>query len=337
MNQRLTVQRWDEEITGSQPPLTVLRQYPEPNKRVRPGTGIRIVLEAVSVAVPNVVGQHKSNAAALLGQEQLTLGTITERVTGQHTVGVVFQQNPEPGQRVKPGTKVHLQAEAVSVLVPGIVGLSRELAGNKLRNLNLVFGNMTKEVRDNVTDDTILNQSPGPGQRVALHTPVSVTFSVRGTRVPNLGRQSQQAAMKILHTHNLRLGSVATRESNHRNHWGTILDQSPRSGTLVQFGSQVNIVVGSRAMCTVPNVVGMNAVNADNTIRANRLAPRNNKRVTGTKNRVSRQYPAAGKRIYCGDTVSYDAFSVVQMAPMKPGTILTIPKNIQIIPPSRID
>lgn len=333
VNAGLLVERWDKEITGSQPPNTVLRQYPGPNQRVRPGTRVTLVVEAVSVVVPNLIGNHRNNAAVILSQNQLSQGKVFEQITGNHPVGVVFQQDPPAGQRVKLGTRVNLHVEAVSVVVPNIVGMFMNVASNTLLSKSLRVGHVTEELRNNVNDGAVLRQSPPPGQRVAPWTLIAIVKAVRGRRVPNLSGQTRQSAQTILSQNNLYLGGISQRESAYRANWNRIIDQSPQSGTLVRRGTPVSIVIGTMPTCPVPNVVGLNAVNADNVIRASKLVPYNRKNVTGTGTRVVSQSPGAGTRLNCGATVSYDAAYVMQIIPPR----VPAPQGIIITPtPGRV-
>jgi beta-lactam-binding protein with PASTA domain len=319
-NNRLVVESWEEEITGTQPAHTVLRQHPSSNQRVRPGSGVKLVVEAVSVVVPNVVGQHRHQALALLGQAQLVQGGISEQITGSRAAGVVLHQTPPPGQRVLPGTQVHLQVEAVSVVVPNIVGMMHGTAGQTLGGVNLVFGGISEELRENVNNGVILRQTPPPGQRVALRTPISVTIAKRGIRVPNLTGRTRNSAAGALQQYYLSLGSVTQRVTTGIP-VGNIMDQNPRPGMLVPAGSRVNIVVATRPPCYVPTIVQsplppptqmLHPTKADQIIRAAGLVPRNRGGNYGSGARVNYQYPRPGFKLFCGDTVEYTTIWVLQ-------------------------
>lgn len=88
----------------------VVRQSPEPGKQVQPGDGVTLVLNAESapqnngmMLVPDLRGMSMRRAI-----NRLVIDEYDIRVQGS---GVVVQQVPAPGQKVKAGTAVHLICE----------------------------------------------------------------------------------------------------------------------------------------------------------------------------------------------------------------------------------
>ena len=312
-NVQLTAGRWDEEITGSQPPHTVLRQHPQPNTRVRPGTAVNLVVEAVSVVVPNLIGRHRNNAAADLSRQQLVLGHVSEQITGRYAAGIIFHQDPAAGRRVKPGTAVRLQVEAVSVVVPNLVGLFRNSANSTLRGRNLRIGSLTEELRENARDGTVLRQVPPPGQRVPLNTPINLTLAVAASRVPHITGQTRSNAESLLKRYGLVVGGIRQRETNNVP-VGHVMEQNPRAGILVRRGTPVHIVLATRPSCYVPNIVLsplIRPIEADRLIRNAGLVPRNRSNDYTERARVNYQYPRPGFKLFCGDTVEYNTVRIV--------------------------
>jgi len=58
------------------------------------------------VTVPKVVGVKVETASKNLAKTGFTTGTVTERASDM--VGVVLEQDPEPGKEVPPSTPVNL-------------------------------------------------------------------------------------------------------------------------------------------------------------------------------------------------------------------------------------
>jgi hypothetical protein len=88
----------------------VVRQSPEPGKQVQPGDGVTLVLNSENAPqnngmtiVPNLRGMSMRRAI-----NRLVIDEYEIRVQGS---GVVVQQLPAPGQRVKTGTAVYLICE----------------------------------------------------------------------------------------------------------------------------------------------------------------------------------------------------------------------------------
>jgi serine/threonine-protein kinase len=338
-NGRLTVNRWEEQITGSQPPHTILQQTPGPGTRVRPGTGVTLVEEAVSVVVPNLVGYQRSNAIGILRQNNLVQGPVTEQITGGQPAGTILSQHPTAGQRVRPDSQVRMAIEAQSVVVPNLINFHRNAAQSTLNNLHLRIGRVSEELRDQVNDNTVVYQSPPSGQRVALQTQIDITVAIRGVRVPQLNGQTQAAAIGTLGNYGLRAGGISQRETSRYN-LGKVIDQNPPPGSLVRLGTGVNLVIGVETPCYVPSVVGMSVVDAENAIRAAGLAPYNSSRITAAGARVSSQNPAPGTRVGCRTTVSFQANltmrppvntvpSVITTPTINPGILTPIPRTVQ--------
>lgn len=331
-NSRLTVGSVEERITGTQPVHAVLQQDPGANTRVRPGTSVNLVIEAESVMVPNIVGSPKDNAISTLNQNRLVHGQIVETITGQQSAGTVLSQQPSAGERVKPQTSVRMEIEAHSTLIPNLQNVHRNTAQNTLSQHNLQIGQVSEELRDNVGDGVILHQSPRAGQRVALQTPVNITVAVRGVRVPRLSGQHNKNVGSVLGQYSLRLGAISNRETDRYN-WDKVIDQSPPPNSLVKLNTVVNIVIGIQKKCTVPNVVGINAVSADNAIRGAGLSPYNNGPGQGTGTVVTSQNPGTGQRVNCGSGVSYSAS--LRAKPQLPTPLYqpVIVPNLRVITP----
>jgi eukaryotic-like serine/threonine-protein kinase len=92
-----------------QPAGVVLDQTPKAGGQVAPGSTVSLVVNrpppAASVAVPNVQGLEESEARKAVEKEGLR--ATVERGNGGRK-GVVYDQSPQPGIKVPPGTEVKL-------------------------------------------------------------------------------------------------------------------------------------------------------------------------------------------------------------------------------------
>jgi beta-lactam-binding protein with PASTA domain len=93
----------------------VVRQSPEPGRRIEPGDAVKIILAGETpvdsngmVAVPDLRGMSVRRAV-----NRLVVDDLEARVEG---VGVVMQQVPAPGVKVPTGTLVHLRCEPRPIL-----------------------------------------------------------------------------------------------------------------------------------------------------------------------------------------------------------------------------
>jgi beta-lactam-binding protein with PASTA domain len=304
---------YTEEITGTQPARRVLRQSPPAGERVKLNTSVSLVIEAVSVIVPDVRNMNETAAVNRLSQDQLSRGRIDRQMTGQRPAGIVFHQMPEPGQRVKPGTQVSLVVEAESVVIPQITGLNQGQANNLLMQNKLRIGGVRKELRENAIEGAIIGQSPPPGQRVAPGTLVNFTIAISGCRTPNLIGMTRNNAMSALNQCRMVIARVSERETNQAKP-GIIIEQHPAPGMLVRKGERVEIVIARQLIqwCTMPQVKGLRRELAEKVIRDAGLVPRIVNPPYGGVEQVINQNPRPGFRLHCGDVVDITTMRVVQ-------------------------
>src|SRR5262245_65279372 len=109
-------------------PGTILDQDPPPGTRVTPKTPMRVIVasEVARVTVPDIRGRDTGSAAMVLAAAPLQLGEQLTRPTDQVAAGVVIDQDPHPGDRVKPNTPVRVWVSAtVTEVVPDVVRRTR--------------------------------------------------------------------------------------------------------------------------------------------------------------------------------------------------------------------
>jgi len=88
-----------------------------------------------------------------------------------------------------------------------------------------------------------------------------------GAPVPYLLLQTETEATNLIHQNGYEVGMI--RRLNNTEPVGTVIGQTPASGTCALLGSQVNLEVSSGPACvTVPNVVGLTRVQAVNALEA---------------------------------------------------------------------
>ncbi len=102
----------------TEPPETVISQIPVGGAQLVPGGAVNLVLaEAPSstreVVVPNVVGKSETSAAAALGAAGLNPTSSTRTVTSPSENGIVIEQSPEAGQKLKRGTTITIVVGAL--------------------------------------------------------------------------------------------------------------------------------------------------------------------------------------------------------------------------------
>lgn len=246
-------------VPGGGVPGTVLSQEPRggaavPNNR-------RIVLRvatAVTIDVPNLVGQDPNTAARLADEVGLRFDVAgTERVNNQIPAGRVVRQDPVAGDDVAPDTVIRawLQAENL-VEVPDLVGASIDEAQAKLDELGLI-AKIGDEVRVDGEPGTVGAMVPKPGVRVppqstVVISPVAsqqvVLADLRGLLLDEAVERVRGLGLQPEPIDSFRGVDVARRVDRH------VVSHKPGAGP-VEVGQTVEIVAG----ILLPRLVGRDA------------------------------------------------------------------------------
>lgn len=228
-----------EQVTGREvDPGTVVSQDPEAEADVPDNKTIALVIEAVSVEVPGVVGSTVAIAEDALVAAGLVLGeiTVTETQARSLDASKVLGQQPEPGQRVLPGTAVNLSVEKMAVTVPAMVGMPYEQAANTLRDLGLRA--RVRQVSSGGTPGSVLSHTPVANQVVSPGAAVTLNVEQRTVRLPNIRGRTVSDATTILRKLGLKVRSVASRKGGRAL---IVSAQRPVAGQSVALGSQVTV------------------------------------------------------------------------------------------------
>jgi hypothetical protein len=130
-----------------------------------------------------------------------------------------------------------------TLTVPGVVGLTTEEAGAKLDRSGLVLGEVVPSETAGVTPGLVVGQNPDSGSRASPGSAVDVTVAQAPkrimVRVPDLRGLGVAEAKARLADSSLRLGVVNRVPS--RGDSGTVIDQRPDSGAVVDTGTHVAI------------------------------------------------------------------------------------------------
>ena len=197
------------------------------------------------VPAPVVVGLDQRAAVAVLAQDGLRPGTITQRFVPEGPdaapFGEVLEQSPPAGIVVASDGSVDLVVSAgveMTIVPEQVLGLSREEAAVLLDERKLVLGDdVTRD--GNVPAGTVLAISPPPGTQVTIGTQVVLTVATGLIQVPDVRGKTREQAVAELQRAGFSVG-VQPRESTGRP--DRVLDQMPVNRTAGR-GTAVAIVV----------------------------------------------------------------------------------------------
>jgi serine/threonine-protein kinase len=258
------------------------------------------------VAVPNVVGLKEDAAVNLI--EQAGLDPEVQRAANADVEkGRVFNQNPNPGNRIQKGDRVTLLVStgAPKTSVPDVTGMNYGDAVQALNDANL--NAKRHEVFSSKPVDQVVGQDPAAGEQVVEGTEVTLDVS-KGTKqveVPNVVGMTEADARSTLEAAGFEVSSTSAPSDTTAE--GNVSDQSPDGGTSAEKGSTVAITVSSGpSTTTVPDEVGQDKQVAIDDLKANGFKVKVNNVACGDPNQdniVQDQNPAGGSDAESGSTV----------------------------------
>lgn len=93
---------------GSGEAGTVVEVVPAAGQVVMPGQFVVLTVAPEGLQVPDLSGEHVQKAKAALRDLGLKVGRVRERYDPNRRAYLVLSQDPDPGSKVEPGTRVHL-------------------------------------------------------------------------------------------------------------------------------------------------------------------------------------------------------------------------------------
>lgn len=151
--------------------------------------------------------------------------------------------------------------------VPDVSGKSEDDARKAIEALGLVYAKGSDVASDTIDPGLAVSSEPGAGTSLVVGKTVTVHFSSGSAMVdvPDVSGKSQADARSILTKAGLVVGDVTSEDSPGVKN-GDVIRTDPVSGTSVQRGSSVSLVVASGRV-TVPGVKGMKEDEASDALR----------------------------------------------------------------------
>lgn len=174
----------DSTYSEDHDPLTILKQYPKANSKVKEGRKIFISINRStppSVPVPELVELSLTGAEAILKSNQLKKGPISYGVSPFANLVLEMQYN---GEKIEAGTLVSKGSSIGLVLgngvgndnreLPDLVGQTFEVAEFILLGKDLTIGVVEVEGDTTGQESIVIQQEPGSGRVVKMGQPVDL-------------------------------------------------------------------------------------------------------------------------------------------------------------------
>ncbi len=265
--------------------------------------------------VPTVAaGLSVEDAQEIIERAEFTFASEVDPEASGEVGLTTGETNPEAGETAEVGSTiiVYTVGQPGEQTIPDLEGQSQDQARAALEALGFtVAGTVTPENHATIAKDLVTRTEPGKGQTVSTDTPVQLFVSSGQVTLPDLVGRSQAEAETELSNLNLNI-RVEKEESDEEP--GTVIRQEPVAGNVAQRSSVTIFVAEARQVETtnVPNVVGMNAAQAQETLNQNALNPVVRFEPSDEPlNNVIRQEPEAGSEVNEGS----DVIIVVSLGP----------------------
>ncbi|MEU4452293.1 Stk1 family PASTA domain-containing Ser/Thr kinase [Nocardioides sp. NPDC023903] len=263
-------------------------------------TGLWWFVDGRYERVPSVAGLSKAAATTQLQDAGFEVSANTE-FSDTIDKGVVIDSDPGQGDKVLPGSTVEISVSRgiEEYSVPKVKGMVADDAQDEIRDLGLGIGDPIEKFNDNVPEGHVINSQPRAGTLVRPGKAIVLVISKGPAPVDIVdwtGRSAERAK-KSLEADGLKV--EITEEENKDAQPGTVLSQSPNSGTLPKGETVTLVVAKGPAAVAVPNVVGSSKDTAKQTLEAAGFKVKEEKDDFALGlNFVTRQEPAGGEAPY---------------------------------------
>ncbi len=126
--------------------------------------------------------------------------------------------------------------------VPNVVGLTEADANTAIVDAGLVVGTITDALSNTVAAGRVISQNPTGGTAAAGGSDVNLVISLGRPVVPNVVGLTELDASEAITAADLTVGTITQAHSD-TVAAGLVISQSPVSGTTVNIGTAVNLVV----------------------------------------------------------------------------------------------
>ena len=250
-----------KDVPSKAKPGTVLAQSPQAGARVGAGSTVTINVSRGRVAVPDVVGQQRSNAIATIRGAGLVPKAFV--VPSSQPKNTVVAQSPRAGKRVADGSTVRLNVSngsssggaapppppaPATVSVPDVTGQLQDAAQKQLNAAGLKAGVIY--VPSDQPQGTVVSQSPAGGKTVKRGTRVQLNVALGsqpGTLkgVPDVRNLAPATARSKLEAAGFKVQTLQQAVTDPAQ-VGKVVDEQPAGGRNAPAGSVITIYVGKK-------------------------------------------------------------------------------------------
>jgi len=262
--------------------------------------------------VPQLIGMRQADAVRAIEEAGYTLGEVNVVATDQVAVGLIAEQSPVYGTKLKKGSPISVSvnfSNGSDAIVPTVTGLEEQTAVGVADTTGLV-PLVVDQYSDVVAEGLCAEQVPAPGASVSVGDTLVIVMSKgkqpEQVKVPDVKGKSQSDAESAITAAGLTSEVFKVYDSETSK--GKVMGQQPKPGGSVNKGSKVQIVVSlgpGVGSATVPSVTGKSESDAKSAIEKAGLKTSVIKDYSDTvaKGKVAEQFPTSGSKAAAGSEV----------------------------------
>jgi eukaryotic-like serine/threonine-protein kinase len=235
-----------ERVRSEQPFDQVVDQDPNPGEQAEEGSTVTLEVSRGpgDVLVPAVANLPQRQAIKELEDAGLKV-TVDQEPSDKVDKDLAIRTLPREATKVTRGTRVRLFVSSgpEQLTVPDVTGLSRDSAESRLRDEG--FGVSVTEQESEEPEGDVISQSPAGGTELARGETVTITVSTGTPRVdvPDVIGLSERSASSRLSSAGLE-PVTQERTVTDPSQDGVVVEQRPATGTQLDKGDEVVIVIG---------------------------------------------------------------------------------------------
>ena len=215
----------------------------------------RIIMPAVTrqgsaFPLPDFTNQKIDEARVSLGDLSLSYEVASQEYSPGKPTGVILQQYPKAGTKVKPGRSIKFVTSLGQkmVAIPDVSGKSVRQAMLDLETAGLSLGEIAWAFADTIPERVVVFSYPEAGREIPLGSPVNLMVN-RGrasnfTFMPKVAGLTLTDARKRLEEKSLKIG-IITYRTDENFLPETVLEQSEAEGTELDVGTEIDLVVST--------------------------------------------------------------------------------------------
>jgi beta-lactam-binding protein with PASTA domain/predicted Ser/Thr protein kinase len=226
----------------------VYNQSPDAGKRQPKGSDVTIWVSTglPKATVPSLVGEQSTDAVAAL--TRLHLKPDVHGVNSSKPAGEVTAQDPPQGTKLPVGQSVRINVSKgpQPIAVANVLSLPLDQATSTLQAQG--FQVSPRFVSNDQPANTVINQSPGPGQSAGKGSVISLTVSKgpKTSTVPDVTSYDLGTAEQTLKASGFR-DKVVYQQVTDPNADGVVLSQTPQGGMQEPPNTLITLTVGQLA------------------------------------------------------------------------------------------